>query len=88
MTPLSDMKIKAINIGSTLSDKLLSVGINSIEALKSEGSENAFIRIRTIDPSACLNMLYALEGAIRDIRWHNLEESRKNELKGFFDTLK
>ena len=88
MTQLSDMKIKAINIGSTLSDKLLSAGINSIEALKSEGSENAFIRIRTIDPSACLNMLYALEGAIRDIRWHNLEESRKNELKDFFDTLK
>ena len=82
------MKIKAINIGSTLSDKLLSAGINSIEALKSTGSENAFIRIRTIDPSACLNMLYALEGAIRDIRWHNLEESRKNELKDFFDTLK
>ena len=82
------MEIKAINIGSTLSDKLLSAGIDSIEELKSSGSENAFIRIRTIDPSACLNMLYALEGAIQDIRWHELDRSRMNELKDFFDNLK
>ena len=80
--------IKAINIGKTLSDKLLSAGINSIEELKSTGSENAFIMIKTIDPSACLNMLYALEGAIRDIRWHDLEVSRKKELKDFFNILK
>jgi DNA transformation protein and related proteins len=82
------MSIKAINIGSTLSDKLLSSGINSIDQLRSVGSEDAFIRIRTIDPTACLNMLYALEGAIMDIRWHDLEISRKNELKDFFDRLK
>jgi DNA transformation protein and related proteins len=82
------MEIKAINIGKTLSDKLIAAGINSIEDLKSVGSENAFIRIRTFDPSACLNMLYALEGAVRDIRWHNLEASTKNELKDFFDSLK
>jgi len=82
------MAIKAINIGSTLSDKLLSAGINSIDELESVGSEDAFIRIRTIDSSACLNMLYALEGAIRDIRWHDLDISKKNELKDFFNTLK
>jgi DNA transformation protein len=82
------MAIKAKNIGSTLSDKLLSAGIDSIDQLKSAGSEDTFIRIRTIDPSACLNMLYALEGAIQDIRWHDLDLSRKNELKDFFDTLK
>jgi DNA transformation protein len=82
------LEIKAINIGSTLSDKLLSAGIDSIEELKSSGSENAFIRIRTIDPAACLNMLYALEGAIQDIRWHELDRSRKNELKDFFNNLK
>jgi DNA transformation protein len=62
------MKIEAKNIGKELSDRLLSAGINSIEELKSLGSENAFIRIRTIDPSACLNMLFALEGTIQDIR--------------------
>jgi DNA transformation protein len=81
------MKIEAKNIGRELSDRLLSAGINSIEELKSLGSENAFIRIRTIDPSACLNMLFALEGAIQDIRWHNLDISRKKELKDFFNSF-
>jgi DNA transformation protein len=81
------MKIEAKNIGKELSDRLLSAGINSIEELKSLGSENAFIRIRTIDPSACLNMLFALEGAIQDIRWHNLDISRKKELKDFFNSF-
>lgn len=28
--------------------------------------------------------LYAIEGAIQGIRWHNLEKSRKEELKEFF----
>jgi DNA transformation protein and related proteins len=82
------MGIKAKNIGKELSERLKEAGINSIEDLKSLGSENAFIRIRTIDPSACLNMLYALEGAIEDIRWHDLDRVKKNELKDFFDTLK
>jgi DNA transformation protein len=81
------MKLEAKNIGKELSDRLLSAGINSIEELKSLGSENAFIRIRTIDPSACLNMLFALEGAIQDIRWHNLDISRKKELKDFFNSF-
>jgi DNA transformation protein len=80
--------IKAINIGKTLSEKLIEAGIDSIQELKTTGSENAFIRIRTIDSSACLNMLYAIEGAIQDIRWHDLERARKDELKDFFNTLK
>lgn len=80
--------IKAINIGKNLSDKLIEAGIYSISELKAAGSENVFIRIRTIDGSACLNMLYAIEGAIQEIRWHNLDTERKNELKDFFDNLK
>ena len=82
------MEIKAKNIGKVLSDTLIEAGIKSIDDLKSIGSENAFIRIRTIDPSACLNMLYAIEGAIQDIRWHDLDRIRKDELKDFFDRLK
>ena len=82
------MEIIAKNIGMVLSDKLIEANIKSLEDLKSIGSENAFIRIRTIDPSLCLNMLYALEGAIEDLRWHELDKLKKNELKDFFDTLK
>lgn len=73
------------NIGETLAQKLQQVGINSIEDLRASGSEDAFIKLKTVDPEgACINMLYALEGAIVGIRWHHLAESRKKELNDFY----
>ena len=59
------------------------VGISSAEELKQVGSENAFIRLKTIDPGACFSMLCGLEGAVQGIRWHNLSPERKQELKEF-----
>lgn len=76
------------NLGGTLMDKLKAVGIETPEGLKNMGSENAFIKLSTIDSDACLNMLYALEGAIQGIRWHGLSESKKSELKAFYNMTK
>ncbi len=72
------------NIGKTLAQLLQSVGIETIEDLFSIGSENAFIRIYTVDREACYSKLCALEGAIRGIRWHDLSPERKMELKMFY----
>ena len=76
------------NIGSVLAEKLKAVGISTANDLISTGSENAIIKIKTIDSEACLNMLYALEGAIQGIRWHNLDVRKKQKLKEFFNLLK
>ena len=78
---------KMPNIGKVLSEKLVQVGIDTPEKLKATGSENAFIRLKTVDSGACLSMLCALEGAIQDIRWHNLNKERKAELKAFLKTF-
>jgi DNA transformation protein and related proteins len=67
---------------------LSKAGINSLKELKKAGNENASIRIMTIDNSACLSMLYAIEGAIQEIRWHNLDKAGKNELRNFFNSVK
>ena len=75
------------NISKVLAAKLEDAGINSKSDLYSAGAKEAFFRIRAFDPSACINMLYALEGAIQGIRWHNLEETSKNDLKDYFNTL-
>jgi DNA transformation protein len=75
------------NIGKTLADILNNIGIENEQQLKELGSENAIIKIATIDRSACLNMLYALEGAIQGIRWHSLDNDRKQELKEFYRLL-
>jgi len=79
---MSDLK-SLPNIGKELEKLLNQVDISTVEELKQAGSENAFIRIKTIDPSACISKLCALEGAVQGIRWHNLTKERKQELKEF-----
>jgi len=71
------------NIGKVVAEKLIQVGITTPEELCAIGSEQAFIRLQTIDETACLSMLQALEGAVQGIRWHNLPRERKEELKEF-----
>jgi len=76
------------NIGRVLAKKLNIIGITNKNELKTIGSENAIIKIFTIEKNgACLIMLYALEGAIQGIRWHNLDEDKKQELKYFYQSL-
>jgi DNA transformation protein and related proteins len=76
------------NIGKVLAEKLNEVGISSPQELKDFGTEQAFIRLSAIDNSVCINMLYAIEGAIQEIRWHQLPYDRKKELLNFFNVCK
>ena len=76
------------NIGKTLAEKLKFIDVTNKLELVELGSENAIIKIATLENNgACLNMLYALEGAIQGIRWHGLAEDRKQELKEFFRVI-
>ena len=43
---------------------------------------------KEIDDRACLNRLMALEGAIQNIRWHNLSEEDKDNLRDFYNLQK
>jgi DNA transformation protein and related proteins len=76
------------NIGKTVAEKLMQVGISTPEELTAIGSERAFTRIQSIDQTACFSMLQALEGAIQGIRWHDLPKERKMELNDFFHLRK
>jgi len=78
----------APNIGKELEQQLNQVGIETAEQLVQVGSKEAWLRIKAIDDSACINRLYALEGAIQGIRWHHLSDEIKQELKAFFNTVK
>lgn len=84
MNSLTDLP----NIGKTLAEKLNKIGISNPKELLETGSENAIIQIAAMEDSgACINMLYALEGAIQGIRWHGLGAERKLELKAFYNLL-
>ena len=78
----------APNIGKVLCKQLNDVDITTIEQLREIGSREAWIRIRFRDPTACLNRLCALEGAIRGMHWHRLEREVKDELRSFYHANK
>lgn len=79
---------KLPNIGKVLEKQLNDVGINTVDDLVNLGSKEVWLKIKEIDDSACLNRLMALEGAIQNIRWHNLSEEDKDNLRDFYNSQK
>lgn len=76
------------NIGKAVEQQLHEVRIETVEQLVELGSKLAWMKIKEIDDSACINRLYALEGAIQGIRWHDLSEEIKTELHDFYNAYK
>ena len=76
------------NIGKELEKQLQQAGIDTYEDLQSVGAEEAWLRIQQFDPSACINRLLALEGAIQGVKKTLLPEECKSKLKEFYHTHK
>ncbi|MDD4971711.1 MAG: TfoX/Sxy family protein [Paludibacter sp.] len=74
---------KQPNIGKDTESKLIQVGICSYEELRAVGTEQAFLRLQTLDPGACIQLLYGLEGAIEGIQATSLSAEKKKELREF-----
>ena len=75
------------NIGK-VSEKLLNeTDIHTPEDLRKVGSKEAFLWIRQKDPTACLHMLYGLEGAVQGIKDTLLSMDTKKDLKDFYNSL-
>ena len=72
------------NIGAKLEDQLMRIGVHTIEQLRTVGSRQAWRNILAIDPSACYMRLCALEGALQGVRWHDLSEETKCQLRKFY----
>ena len=79
---------KLPNIGKVVEKQLNDVGINTADDLVNLGSKEVWLKIKEIDDSACSNRLMALEGAIQNIRWHNLSEEDKDNLRDFYNSQK
>lgn len=75
---------KTVNIGKVMAEKLTSSGITDLDKLKTVGSKQALIELAAHNFDVCVNSLYALEGAIRGIRWHYLTQEEKQDLKDFY----
>lgn len=76
------------NIGKTVEEQLIQVGISTADELRKIGAKNAWLKIQKIDESACINRLMALEGAIRGIKKSMLSDEVKADLKAFYQSNK
>lgn len=79
---------KLPNIGKTVEEQLIKVGINNADELKKVGSKAAWLRIQGIDESACIHRLMALEGAIEGVKKTMLSDEVKADLKEFYQLNK
>lgn len=71
------------NIGKDTEAKLMEVGIRNYTELQTVGTEQAFLRLQTLDPGACIHLLYGLEGAIEGIPSTKLSAEKKQQLREF-----
>ena len=76
------------NIGKVVEEQLNAVGITTAEQLSQTGAEQAWLKIQSIDNSACIHRLLAIEGAIRGIKKTEIPDDRKAELKQFYNSHK
>lgn len=79
---------KLPNIGKEVEKQLNEAGVTTYDELKEIGEEEAWLKIQKIDESACINRLYALEGAIEGVKKTLLPDERKAELKEFYNEHK
>ena len=76
------------NIGIAVEEQLHQVGIDTMDQLQEIGSQEAWLKIQSIDASACIHRLYALEAAIQGIKKKDLSQQDKQYLKDFYNQHK
>ena len=69
------------NLGPTSAGWLRDVGVASYDDLERLGSVQAFLLVDASREGVSLNLLYALEGALRDVRWDRLPPALRAELR-------
>jgi hypothetical protein len=68
------------NLGPVSKRMLAAAGITSVEALRRLGAIEAYRRVRSHDPRASLNLLWALEGALTGRPWEDVARNDRLSL--------
>lgn len=83
------------NLGPAVEKDLLAAGIKSSAEVLKLGVEKTFLkmldgRLKLRRSAKCCNALYlySIYGAIHDIDWREIPESKKNEFKKFTEKLR
>ena len=75
------------NLGAVIADELIRAGVTTPQRLKEVGSVEATRRIAAFGYEDCYTLLFALEGAIRRVRWYRVPKEERADLKLRFDAV-
>src|SRR5690554_4587946 len=81
---MSEEKLR--NVGPKSSAWLRQVGLHTRADLEAAGPVEAYMRVRRAGFRPSLNLLYALEGALRDCHWQEVPDERRKELVAAAET--
>jgi hypothetical protein len=68
------------NLGPKSAAWLRQVGLRTLDDLAATGPVEAYMRVRRAGFRPGLNLLYAIEGALKDTHWQEVPEARRAEL--------
>jgi DNA transformation protein and related proteins len=68
------------NLGPRSVASLAAADITNLACLQALGAVRAFVRVRSLNPSVSLNLLWALEGALTGRRWQEVAETDRASL--------
>lgn len=80
MTASRSELIELRNLGVATVNILQAIGITTREQLQEVGPVEAYRRIRARDIQVSRVMLYALQGALMDVHWNQLDPALKRRL--------
>ena len=67
-------------LGPKSEEALRGIGVTTVGQLKSLGSVRAYLKVKRSWPSASLNLLWALEGAITGVPWQVVAKEHRLSL--------
>ena len=68
------------NLGPKSVQFLHNAGITSHQQLEQLGSVEAYSMVKQVEPSASLNLLWALEGALSGLHWREVAKEHRTSL--------
>lgn len=73
------------NLGPVIAGRLRAVGIGTPEELRRVGAVEAYVRLKRAFRETTHAHLYALHGAVTDVRWYALPEGARAALRDAAD---
>lgn len=76
------------NLGPKSAEHIVAVGIDGPDEIRELGAVVVFLRVKSRFPdSTSFNLLWALQGALMEVHWHDIPNEIKQQLLVELETL-